>query len=119
MNIKTFPEYAEIRLTVGRAYVATFVSARIIAYLNTQLHHRRSWVGEDDPTCSPSFCIDVVRSYSKHTRAACGMIKIFNEILPLADHGRDRPFDDFVGLPSLYAIIVEYASCSHWQIHIE
>ena len=49
-------------------------------------------------------------------RAACGMIKIFNEIFLLTDHGREHPFDDSVGSSSLYEVILEYTSSSQWKI---
>jgi len=42
------------------------------------------------------------------------MMKIFNEILSLADN-RERPFD-LEKPPSLYEVILEYISSSHWKI---
>jgi len=38
------------------------------------------------------------------------MIKIFNEAFSLDDHDRERPFDDLIGSPSLYTVILEYTS---------
>lgn len=65
MNLKTLPVYAEIRLTV-----ATFASLTNHCIFKYAISSPVVPKGrKDDPTCSPSSCIDVVRSYEA-TRAA-------------------------------------------------